>query len=77
VRRNQGARTAGVDRLAAREVIGPAAAGLLAEIRQGLKCGGFVPQRVREKVIPKAPGKVRLGIPTTRDGSCNRGEAGA
>jgi len=41
---------------------------LLAEIREDLKSGGFVPQRVREKVIPKASGKFRrLGIPTTRD----------
>jgi RNA-directed DNA polymerase len=72
VRGNQGARTAGVDRLAPREVIGPAVAELLAEIREDLKSGGFVPQRVREKAIPKAPGNVsgkvrRLGIPTTRD----------
>ena len=72
VRGNQGARTAGVDRLAPREVIGPAVAELLAGIRKDLKSGGFVPQRVREKAIPKtgskAAGRVRrLGIPTTRD----------
>ena len=68
VRGNTGARTAGVDGLAPREVIGSAVAELLAEIREDLKSGGFVPQRVREKVIPKASGKFRrLGIPTTRD----------
>lgn len=68
VRGNTGARTAGVDRLAPRDVIGSAVAELLAEIREDLKCGKFVPQRVREKAIPKASGKIRrLGIPTTRD----------
>jgi RNA-directed DNA polymerase len=68
VRGNKGARTAGVDRLAPREVIGAGVAELLAEIREGLKSGGFVPQRVREKAIPKASGKIRrLGIPTTAD----------
>jgi RNA-directed DNA polymerase len=51
VRGNKGARTAGVDRLAPREVIGAGVAELLAEIRQDLKSGSFVPQRVREKAI--------------------------
>lgn len=68
VRGNKGARTAGVDRLAPREVIGAGVAQLLAEIREDLKSGGFVPQRVREKAIPKTSGKIRrLGIPTARD----------
>ena len=41
---------------------------LLAGVRLGLKAGAFVPQRVREKAIPKASGKIRrLGIPATRD----------
>ncbi len=67
VRGNKGARTAGVDSLAPRDV-GAGAAELLAEIRRDLKAGAFVPQRVREKAIPKASGKIRrLGIPTTRD----------
>jgi RNA-directed DNA polymerase len=67
VRGNAGARTAGVDKIAPRSV-GPGAADLLADLRQDLKTGGFVPQRVREKTIPKASGKLRrLGIPTTRD----------
>jgi RNA-directed DNA polymerase len=67
VRGNKGARTAGVDRLAPREV-GAGAAELLAGIQRDLKSGGFVPQRVREKAIPKASGKIRrLGIPTTAD----------
>ncbi|MDQ3454593.1 MAG: reverse transcriptase domain-containing protein, partial [Actinomycetota bacterium] len=68
VRGNKGARTAGVDRLAPRDVIGAGVAELLAEICGDLRAGIFVPQRVREKAIPKASGKIRrLGIPTTRD----------
>jgi RNA-directed DNA polymerase len=64
---NTGARTAGVDGIAPRSV-GLAARTLLTEIGQQLKAGRFVPQRVREKAIPKASGKVRrLGIPTTAD----------
>jgi RNA-directed DNA polymerase len=68
VRGNKGARTAGVDRLAPRDVIGASVAELLTGIREDLKAGRFVPQRVREKAIPKASGKIRrLGIPTARD----------
>src|SRR3954454_7603678 len=67
VRGNAGARTAGVDAIAPRSV-GEGAAELLADLRRELKTGQFFPERVREKTIPKAPGKLRrLGIPTTRD----------
>ena len=67
VRANKGARTAGVDGVAPRSVAS-GAAGLLGGLRDDLKAGRFVPQRVREKTIPKASGKVRsLGIPTTAD----------
>ena len=67
VRGNTGARTAGVDRIAPRSV-GFGAAELLTGLRAQLKAGSFVPQRVREKTIPKASGKLRrLGIPTTAD----------
>ena len=67
VRGNKGARTAGIDGVTPRGV-GWAAGDLLAGVREDLKAGAFVPQRVREKTIPKASGKVRsLGIPTTRD----------
>jgi RNA-directed DNA polymerase len=67
VRGNKGARTAGVDGVAPRSVVF-GAAGLLGGLRDDLKAGRFVPQRVREKTIPKAGGKVRaLGIPTTAD----------
>jgi RNA-directed DNA polymerase len=67
VRGNKGARTAGVDGVAPRSVVF-GVAGLLGGLREDLKAGRFVPQRVREKAIPKASGKVRrLGIPTTAD----------
>jgi RNA-directed DNA polymerase len=67
VRGNTGARTAGVDGIAPRSV-GFGAGELLSGLRAELKAGTFVPQRVREKTIPKASGKIRrLGIPTTAD----------
>jgi RNA-directed DNA polymerase len=67
VRGNRGARTAGVDRIAPRSVT-TGAEELLRGLRETLKARQFVPQRVREKKIPKASGKVRrLGIPTTAD----------
>lgn len=67
VRGNKGARTAGIDGVAPRSVsIG--AEKLLCGLREDLKTRRFVPQRVREKTIPKASGKLRrLGIPTTAD----------
>ncbi len=67
VRGNKGARTAGVDGVAPRSIVFGAGR-LLGGLRDDLKAGRFVPQRVREKTIPKANGKVRaLGIPTTAD----------
>ena len=67
VRTNKGARTAGVDGVAPRAV-GAGAGRLLGQVRADLKAGRFVPQRVREKAIPKASGKLRrLGIATTAD----------
>lgn len=67
VRGNKGARTAGVDGVAPRSIV-VGVEGLLRRLRDDLKAGRFVPQRVREKAIPKASGKVRrLGIPTTAD----------
>ena len=43
----------------------PALGRLPVGLRDGLKARRFVPQRVREKTIPKASGRVRsLGIPT-------------
>jgi RNA-directed DNA polymerase len=67
VRTNKGARTAGVDGVAPR-AIGSGAGRLLGQLRDELKAGRLVPQRVREKAIPKASGKLRrLGIATTAD----------
>ncbi len=67
VRGNKGARTAGVDGVAPRSIVAGVEA-LLGQLRDDLKAGRFVPQRVREKAIPKASGKVRrLGIPTVAD----------
>jgi len=64
VRGNKGARTAGVDGVTPRSVVFGIER-LLVGLREDLKAGRFVPQRVREKVIPKASGRVRrLGIPT-------------
>lgn len=67
VRRNKGARAAGVDGIAPRS-IGSDAGAFLNGLREHLKARRFVPARVREKAIPKASGKVRrLGIPTAAD----------
>jgi RNA-directed DNA polymerase len=67
VRGNKGARTAGVDGVKPRSIVF-GAEDLLRGLRDDLKAGRFVPQRVREKAIPKASGKVRrLGIATTVD----------
>jgi len=65
---NKGGRTAGVDGIAPRSVPPGKVRGMLAELRESVKHGGFVPERVRQKSIPKAGGKVRkLGIPTMTD----------
>jgi RNA-directed DNA polymerase len=68
VQGNKGGRTAGVDGIAPRSVPPGKVRGMLAELRESVKHGGFVPERVRQKSIPKAGGKVRkLGIPTMTD----------
>jgi RNA-directed DNA polymerase len=68
VRTNKGARTAGIDGIAPRSLDPAAAKRLLIQLRDDLKAGQFVPQRVREKAIPKTGGKLRrLGIPTHAD----------
>ncbi|MEO1905398.1 MAG: group II intron reverse transcriptase/maturase, partial [Citromicrobium sp.] len=65
---NKGGRTAGVDGIAPRSVPPEKVHGMLAELRESVKHGEFVPERVRQKSIPKANGKVRkLGIPTMTD----------
>jgi RNA-directed DNA polymerase len=69
VRVNRGARTAGVDGVAPSALAISGAAGrMLAGLREDLKARRFVPQPVREKLIPKPSGKLRrLGIPTVAD----------
>jgi RNA-directed DNA polymerase len=69
VRSNKGSRTAGVDGKTARYI--EAVTGVevfLDRLRRQLKQRGFHPVPVRERMIPKANGKLRrLGIPTTAD----------
>ena len=67
VRANKGARTAGVDGIAARPVVFGVES-MLDGLRDDLKARRFRPEWVREKTIPEASGKVRsLGIPTVDD----------
>ena len=54
VRGNKGARTAGVDGVAPRSDRRSVRRSCSAGLRDDLKAGRFVPQRVREKTIPKA-----------------------
>ncbi len=69
VRGNKGARTAGVDgRTAASITVGTGVEEFLCGLRASLKDRSFCPQPVRERMIPKANGKLRrLGIATIRD----------
>ena len=67
VRSNKGARSAGIDGIAPRS-IEPGGGEFLEGIRDDLKARRFTPSRVRERMIPKASGKVRrLGIATAAD----------
>jgi RNA-directed DNA polymerase len=69
VRSNKGARTAGVDgRTAVSIQVGLGAEEFLGRLRTLLKDRSFHPQPVRERMIPKAGGKLRrLGIATITD----------
>ena len=67
VRSNKGARSAGIDGIAPRS-IEPGGGEFLEGIRNDLKARRYTPTRVREKLIPKASGKLRrLGIATASD----------
>ncbi len=67
VRGNRGARSAGVDGVKPSSIVF-ARDTLLSLLRDDLKAGRFTPLPVRERMIPKANGKLRrLGIPTARD----------
>src|SRR5689334_13244465 len=68
VRGNKGARTAGVDRRTAESVVAGGVAGFLGGLRSALRDRSFRPLPVRERMIPKAGGKLRrLGIATIAD----------
>jgi len=67
VRGNRGARSAGVDGVKPRSIVFGEAA-LLTGLRRDLRSGEFTPLPVRQRMIPKANGKLRsLGIPTASD----------
>jgi len=64
VRGNRGARSAGVDGVAPRSIV-VGEATFLRRLRDDLKARRFQPLPVRQRMIPKANGKLRsLGIPT-------------
>ena len=70
--RNRGSRTPGTDGVTRRTVEERpgGAEDFLAEIRENLRTGSYMPQPVRQRLIPKPgrPGKFRpLGIPTLTD----------
>ena len=69
VRGNKGARTAGVDGQTAHYIEAVRGVeGFLEELRGDVKSRSFRPLPVRERMIPKANGKLRrLGIPAVRD----------
>jgi RNA-directed DNA polymerase len=69
VRGNKGARTAGVDgRTAASIALWTGVEEFLDQVRDSLRDRSFRPLPVRERMIPKAGGKLRrLGIATIRD----------
>ncbi|WP_406110238.1 group II intron reverse transcriptase/maturase [Kitasatospora purpeofusca] len=69
VRGNKGARTAGIDGRTAHAVeAGPGVEVFLDRLRSQIKDRSFRPVPVRERMIPKANGKLRrLGIPTVAD----------
>jgi RNA-directed DNA polymerase len=67
VKGNKGARSAGVDGVVPRSIVFGAEE-LLGVLRDDLKARRFSPMPVRERMIPKASGKLRrLGIPTAID----------
>ena len=67
VRGNRGARSAGVDGVKPADIVFGADT-FLSQLRDDLGAGRFEPLPVRERMIPKASGKLRrLGIPTARD----------
>jgi RNA-directed DNA polymerase len=69
VRGNRGARSAGVDGIAPRSIV--FGDSMLLGLRAELKAQTFEPLPVKERMIPKASGKLRrLGIPRSGTGLC-------
>lgn len=67
VRGNRGSRSAGVDGVKPRSIVTMEAV-FLARVRRELRSGEFRPLPVKQRLIPKANGKLRsLGIPTAAD----------
>lgn len=66
---NTGARSAGIDGLTARSIEAKdLQANFLSDLRLQVRSGQFKPSPVRQRKIPKSPGKYRvLGIPTVAD----------
>jgi RNA-directed DNA polymerase len=77
VRGNRGARSAGVDGVKPRSIVTGEEA-FLRRLRDDLKAATFVPLPVRQRMIPKANGKLRSpGIPTASgSGGASQPEAG-
>jgi group II intron reverse transcriptase/maturase len=70
VARNKGRRTAGVDGITVRQVIGKGVDRFVEQVRSELRAKTYRPSPVRRVLIPKPgqPGKFRpLGIPTVKD----------
>lgn len=68
VRHNKGTRSAGVDGMTVKDIQKRGVEAFLDNLREELRRREFRPQPVRERMIPKANGKLRrLGIPTVRD----------
>lgn len=66
---NTGARSAGIDGLTIRAIEAvDGRVGFLDDLRRSVKSGQFMPSPVKQRKIPKSPGKYRtLGIPTVAD----------
>jgi RNA-directed DNA polymerase len=70
VRGNRGGRSAGVDGVAPRSIGTSRELRFLTELRDDLKAGRFQPLPVRQRMIPKANGKLRSrGSPPPGTGS--------
>jgi len=66
VKANRG--SAGIDNESIGDIIREGVEGILKEISQALKAGGYIPKKVKRIYIPKPDGRQRpLGIPTLRD----------